>query len=294
MTGPQPWIWKALGVAGGLFRALPHPGAVRLGGLLGRTVARCTPERVERAVGRCERFLAVDRGEARRIVLGSYDHFGRSAAEFLRFPALVGHLGDWVTLEGEEHLRGALDRGKGVVLLTAHLGSWEMAAGVLAERGFPMNAIGAQQRDPRITDLIAELRLLHGVVTVGKGFDLKTAIQCLREGRILGILLDQDARDKGLVSPFLGAPASTPVGPVKLAHKLGAAVVPLQTVRLPDGVHHRLTLYPPLEDPRGIPFGEDAQASVDRCNGVLSRWIREHPDQWMWMYPRWATTLGDR
>lgn len=292
--GSQPWIWRALGVAGGLFRALPHREAVCLGGLLGRTVARLTGERVDRAVRRCERFLGVPKPEARRIVRGAYDHFGRSAAEFLRSPVLAGHLGDWVDLEGEENLQEALARGKGVVLLTAHLGSWEMAAGLLAERGYPMNAIGAQQRDPRITDLIAELRRLHGVATVGKGFDLKAAIQCLREGRILGILLDQDARDKGLVSPFLGAPASTPVGPVKLAHKLGASVVPLRMVRLPDGVHHRLTLFPALTDPEGRPFGEDPQASVDRCNEVLSLWIREHPDQWMWMYPRWATTLGDR
>ena len=115
------------------------------------------------------------------------------------------------------------------------------------------NAIGAEQRDPRITELVATLREAVGVRTIGKGFDLKGALRCLRRGEILGVLLDQDARSAGVVVPFLGYAASTPYGPVKMAAKLGARVVPLFMVRRQDGQHHDLFLLPPLGEAGGKP-----------------------------------------
>jgi len=290
----QPFIWAAIVAFRSLCNALPHERALSLGALLGRAVEKLSAKRVGKARARCERILGVSPDEARGIISGAYSHFGRSLVEFLRLPRMIGHIEELVTVEGEEHLRRAMEKGRGAIFLSAHIGNWEYGAALLAHRGFPMNAIGARQRDERITQAIADLRMSAGVKPLAKGLGLKGAVSCLRAGEILAVLLDQDARDAGIVSPFLGFPASTPTGPIRLARKFGCPVLPARVIRMPDGVRFQMTIDPPLEGAGGEPFGEDVQHAADRCNGTISSWIRHTPDQWLWMYPRWATTLGDR
>jgi KDO2-lipid IV(A) lauroyltransferase len=263
-----------------------------MGGSLGRTIGRLSGKRADRARARCAKVLGVDAGEASRIVSDAYGHFGRALVEFFRLPRLFERIDDFVAVTGEEHLRAALDRGRGVVLLSAHIGCWEYGAAVVSRHGFPMNAIGAEQRDPRMTNAIAELRSACGVRTVGKGMDLRAAVKCLKRNEVLAVLLDQDARESGIVAPFLGFPASTPAGPLKLAQKIGCAIVPVHIIRDPDGTHMSMTIDPALEGPDGGPFGADLQHAANRCNEVISGWIRRTPGQWMWMYPRWATTVS--
>lgn len=290
----QPVIWAALRFFRTLINALPHKTAVALGARLGSVVRVFSAQRVDKAAARCSRILMTDRGEAEGIINRAYSNFGRALVEFLRLPAMYERLDDLVTLKGEEHLRDAFKLGRGVIFLSAHIGNWEYGAALMARHGFPMNAIGAEQRDSRITEAIADARRRAGVKPVGKGLDLKAAIHCLKKGEVLAVLLDQDAREAGLVSSFLGVPASTPHGPLRMAHKFGAPVIPAHIVRNPDGLTFTMTIEPALSSPDGRPFGEDLQQAVDACNEAISAWIRRDPDQWMWMYPRWATTTGDR
>lgn len=290
----QPAIWAGLRAFRALCGALPHETAVKLGGRLGTLVEHRSEKRVLKTRARVQRVLGVQEDRAEEIVSRAYTHFGRSLVEFLRLPKMASRLDELITLEGEDNLRQALDRGRGVIFLSAHIGCWEYGAALLARHGFPMNAIGAEQRDPRITAEIARLRACGGVKTVGKGLDLRAAIDCLKKKEILAILLDQDAREAGIVSPFLGLPASTPSGPIRLARKFGSPIAPVHIVRNPDGITMTMTIEPAFEGLDGGPFGQDLQQAIDACNEAISRWIRETPEQWMWMYPRWATTLGDR
>ena len=279
---------------GRLCNALPHEKALSLGAFVGSAVKRHSPKHAEKARLRVARILGVGENEASAIISDAYRNFGRSLVEFLRLPKMANELDNIVELSGEEHLRNAYNKGRGVIFLSAHFGNWEYGAALMAKRGFPMNAIGAEQRDARITAAIEMLRAGAGVNPVGKGLDLKAAVSCLRKGEILAVLLDQDARDAGLPSPFLGVPASTPVGALKLARKYGSPVVPAHIVRVKNGSRFKMLIEPPLEGKNGEPFGEDLQYSVDLCNERISSWIRENPEQWLWMYPRWATTTGDR
>jgi KDO2-lipid IV(A) lauroyltransferase len=237
------------------------------------------------------KMLGATDARAREIIDGAYRHFGMAMVEFIRLPLMCGDIDSLVKVEGEEHIRRALERGRGAIFMSAHIGCWEYGAAVCARHGLPMNAIGAEQRDDRITQAIADLRSSAGVKPLGKGMDLRAAIDCLRKNEVLAVLLDQDARDAGVMSPFLGQLASTPIGPIKLASKLGSAVLPARITR--GGGRMTLVIDPPLEGRDGRPFGEDVQYAVDRCNEVISGWIREKPEQWMWMYPRWESTLND-
>lgn len=285
----QPLIWRALSIFRWVCCLLPHEKAVALGGRLGLLVARLSRKKVSAACARCERILGVSKSRAAEIVLGSYEHFGRAAAEFARIPVMAGKMTDLVRSSGHEYLFDAVESGRGAILATAHIGNWEYAASWLAHRGLPINALGADQRDDRITELIKELRRAGGSKALGKANDLKAMVKALQNGEIIAVPIDQDAREAGIVSPFLGFPASTPTGPVKLAAKLGCDVIPGTCVRNSDGITFTLKIFPPMKGRDGKPFGKDAQSSTDDLNAVISDEIRAHPEQWMWMYPRWQS-----
>ncbi len=294
MARRQPLIWFALCALVRLFRGCSHRMALRLGRMAGGLVRRFSASRVAKAEARVSRILNVSNEEARRIVRGVYAHFGMAAAEFARLPVDRDRVGERVRIFGEEHLKEAFAQGRGVILLSAHFGNWEVAAARLALLGYPMACINAPQRDPRVTALIWSLRECVGIQSVGKGVnDLRAVVSCLKEGRALAVLLDQDARDAGVVVPFLGAPASTPIGPIKMSQKLRTPILPAFCVRRrePQEGCFDLHLLPGFVVPAGE---EHVEWGAGRCNEVISEWIARHPEQWLWMYPRWATTLGDR
>ncbi|HOO64347.1 MAG TPA: lysophospholipid acyltransferase family protein [Synergistaceae bacterium] len=290
----NPKYWWFLLLFQKIVAIVPHSWGVALGGWMGFLLWAVDRSHVDAAESRCVRVLGVGVTLARSVVRRSYMNLGRGAAEFLRLPFMKNSLSRYVRVHGESNLAAAYAEGHGVILLTAHFGNWELAAARLAEMGYPMNAIGASQRHDALTDLIASLRESAGVRTLGKGFDLRRSLECLKEGELLGVLLDQDPREQGMVVPFLGIPASTPVGPVKMVHKRNARVVPLFIVRRKEGACHDLYLLPALEGDEGKPFGEDLEKSLTQCNDVLSSWIEKYPDHWMWLYPRWASTMEDK
>lgn len=285
--------WKLLQRAMVLLKAVPHSWATSIGGFMGLVLWGCSKKRVDRAEARCVMALGVGPTLARKIVRKSYINHGRCVAEFIRMPMMREKLSSFVSIHGKEHLDKAFKRGKGVILLSGHLGNWEFGAASLALKGYPINAIGADQRDSRVTDLITSIRGECSVKGIGKGFNLKAALGCLRSGEMLCILVDQDAKANGMVVPFLGLPASTPYGPVKIASKLGASVVPVFSVRRGNSDKFDLFFQPPLEMPHSPASEEDIKKAVESCNNVISDWIRQYPDQWMWLYPRWSSTLGD-
>ena len=291
----QNFYWYLICTLSRIFCALPHKAAVRLGAFLGRVMWLVCKSKVDKAETRCVRTLGVGVTTARKIVLDSYRNIGRAVAETLRLPKIAPTVEKYVSYVGRENLQNALDAGKGVILLLGHLDNWEIA-NIYTSRDFPLNVIAANQRDSRINDLLMKLRSLGGARNVQKGQGLKGALRCLRSGEILCILHDQDAKEHGVVVPFLGQPASTPVGIAKLAARFGSAVVPTHIVRNPDGFTHTITFEPQLADPSGATFGENEETALRLCNDRISAWILEHPEQWLiWLYPRWASTIqGDK
>ena len=264
-----------------------------MGGKMGRIVEFFSGGRVLKARSRVTRMLGSSERRSREIISGVYRHFGMALVEFIRLPIVYPEIEKFVTVRGEEHIFKALELGKGAIFLSGHIGCWEYGAAACSKLGIPMNAIGTQQRDYRITQAIADLRAGANVNPVGKGLDLRAAIECLRKNEVLAVLLDQNVREAGVMSPFLGHLANTPAGPIKLAHKIGSPILPAHITRDNGGVHMTLVIDPPLEGRDGRPFGEDLRYAADKCNEAISGWIREKPEQWMWVYPRWESTLND-
>lgn len=284
----QPVIYKALYAYRNLVSLLPRRAASRLGGAIGKLIYYLNHKKTVQAIARVEKYLGVSHKEAEKIIKKCYWHFGAAATEFARLPKDAKHITDFVEQDGVEHVLNPIKEGRGVLLVTAHIGNWEYAASALAHLGVPINGLGTDQRDERITQMIADIREAGGVKPLGKASDLRAVLGALQKGEMIAVPIDQDAKEKGLPSPFLGHIASTPLGVAKLAAKTGCAVVVGACLRKPNGDFVSKYM-PALELAGGKKFGEDVQASLDLANAQISDFIRENPWQWLWLYPRWES-----
>jgi KDO2-lipid IV(A) lauroyltransferase len=235
---------------------------------------------------------------AREIVKKAYVNMGRSMVEFSRLDVLRPKLASLVTVEGKEHLDEALRRGRGVLALTAHMGNWELAGARMVAEGYPMAPVYTPQRNTGgLEDLIDSQRTIAAGMRLipSEGFGLRGVFRTLREGSVLTLLQDLDARREGILIPFLGLPARTATGIVKLHRKFGSPVVPMVALRNLDGVHHTVhveRVLSDLPDEDGNLFGINMEKSLKMCNNVLERWISTYPEQWMWLLDKWESVFN--
>lgn len=281
------WIHRAIQVLVGAVGLLPLPVAARLGGALGRLAAAVLPRERRGAEGACARALGVSEAQASRTVRGAFGSIGRAAFELcaaVRRPEPL--LGKVVLPDADRRrLDDALASGRGVVFVTAHLGSWELLAWSLARAGYPIHTVAAPSYDPRLTRLVRRLRRERGVRSIFRAAPGAAArmIRVLRRGHVLGMLIDQSTRVPSIEVPFFGRPAPTPVGAAALALRFGAEVVAGFLVRAADGRYvariQRLAV-----TRRGA---EDIAENTLRMTRAIEDAVRGAPDQWVWMHRRW-------
>ncbi|MBN2719644.1 MAG: lysophospholipid acyltransferase family protein [Proteobacteria bacterium] len=276
----------------GIFRILPHDWAMAFGkglGALGYHLAR------GRRRTALENLEAAFRGEKtpdeiQRIALASFQHLGIAVAEFLRFlPDKAESLRERICVEGEENLEKALEGGRGALILSAHLGNWELVGLELVRRGYPMAIVTKIARDRAVDEFLTASREGAGIkVFQGRGL-FKESLRHLAKGGVLGSVLDQNARRReGVFVPFFGRQACTLKSLALLARRTGAPIVPIFAYR--EGWRHRIVCDPPL-DP-GVT--EDMEGDVVRwtaaCAEEVEKAIRRRPEQWMWLHNRWKTS----
>ena len=280
-----------------LVNILPHRVALGLGTLMGALLWALSKRKVDRAEARCVSVLGVGVTIARGIVRSSYINLGRSAMEFARLARLRARLSSLVVIEGKEHLDEAIARGKGVLMMTAHMGNWELGGARMVAEGYAIAPIYTPQRAAGgLNDLVSTLRTSGAGMEMipSEGFGMREIIRALRKEKLLIFLQDLDARKEGVVVPFLGLPSSTAVGIVKMHRRFDAPIVPVLALRNPDGVTHTVRVYEILSDLRdedGSLFGVNMEKSLKMCNNIIAGWVTEHPEQWMWLLDRWESTI---
>jgi KDO2-lipid IV(A) lauroyltransferase len=178
-----------------------------------------------------------------------------------------------------------------VVAITGHFGSWEMLAAAMAAHGFPFVAVQRPRESPLLDAVVARYRRAGGAEFLARGNAARTALRSLANGKAVAILYDQDApKDEGVFVPFFGRLASTRDGPVKIALRARAAVVPIFLHREGTSGKHVAHFRPavPLVRPEG-----DVEAAVRenvrRLTAVIEEEIRRAPDHWSWIHRRWRT-----
>ncbi len=269
------------------------PGqAGRLGAALGRTMFVCTPHR-RRIAFRNLSFALQEKGreERTRILRDCYDNIGRSLVEFMRLPSVSKKdaIHELISLEGEEHLRAALAKKRGVLLLTAHYGNWELVGAKLAASGYPLNVLARHQRDTGATRLVNSLRETAGMrVIPARKVDAAQILRCLKRGEIVGFLADQNAGRKGIFVDFFGRAASTHPGIALFALRTKAPVVPVFGLRNSDNRHVALLL-PEVKLIETGNMREDVAANTAAFTRLIEQQIRLRPELWFWLHDRWRT-----
>lgn len=224
----------------------------------------------------------------------SYRHLGRTSIE----TALLGSIGRKgliqlvETIEGWEMLEAALARGKGVVLVTGHMGNWELGGAYIAARGVPLDAIGRGMANPLFDAYLNRSREDMGLTIVHDSEAVRRTPRSLRAGRAVGFVADQGVL--GLAStfvPFFGRPAKTPRGAAVFALRFGVPVLFVVAIRKPNG-RYRL-VFERVEIKGTGDRDRDVDAIVARYTEQLEEWVRREPAQYFWQHRRWKRQPPD-
>lgn len=223
----------------------------------------------------------------REVVKKLYCNLSLSVMEFLILTKNPKAVSKWVTkVEGEEHLENLSKSGRGAVLLTAHVGNWELLAAWLACKGYPLVAGVRDPNDVHVSKLLAYYRKALGVETIPKKSLLLKGAKLLKQGKFIGILADQDGGTDGIRVSFMGKVASTVGGPAALSLLTKAPVVPIVSYRIAPYEHEILVL-PPIEPLYELPREEAIREMTIKFNDILEGFIRRSPEQWLWLHRRW-------
>ncbi len=276
-------------VAAGCARVLPRRWVEGLGGAAG-WLAGCVLG-VRREVARENLARAFpERSPAwrARVARESYRHLGRAAATTFRLARLTpAEIVAASSVEGWEHLAEPVARGRGAILVTGHIGNWEAGGGALACRGLPLDVVVRPQNNPLFDRALLRARRRLGMNVIPRGGSAHVLLRSLRAGRVVVLLGDQNAHARGLVVDFLGAPASTARGAALLSLRAGAPLVLGVSLHEPAAaVPHRLVLEP-VSIARAGPPARDVEALTRAHVAALERWVRRHPDQYLWQHRRW-------
>lgn len=234
----------------------------------------------------------------RAIIREMYRQFGQGAVEFFRLPRMVarGELDRIVTVEGEHMLRDAFAQGKGLLILTAHYGNFELLATFFAARGYQVNLVTRKLRNGVLDRFWAEQRRRLKIRAIFKDQSLKEVIGRLRRNEAMGYVLDQNmGPGQGVFVEFFGRPACTLNVVAVLAKRFGSPVVPVFISRDPsDPTRHRIVFEPPVpyESRSGDKTDADIVENTQGYTAIIERRVRERPDHWIWIHKRWKTRPG--
>ena len=195
-------------------------------------------------------------------------------------------------VEGREHMHRALDRGKGVIMFSAHFGNVDILIQIPRALGVPLSTPVEHIQPERLFRYTMRLRTSHGLRMYPTGGPMIGLYRALRRGEVVGLAADRAIDVSTRKVQFFGSPASLPEGPVRLALRTGAALVPGFGRRLPDNSFHA-HLEPALELPRSGDLEADIAAGMRLVVEAMERIISQEPEQWLMAKPVWPMDGSD-
>jgi Kdo2-lipid IVA lauroyltransferase/acyltransferase len=229
--------------------------------------------------------------ERKRILRGVFTSLGRQLAEVCRFPKYTReNVDEVVVYDGLENFQRAYARGKGVLFLTAHFGAWELSAFAHSLHGHWLHIVMRPMDNSYLDRLIQSYRTMHGNKTVGKDDFVRGLLAAMKCGETVGILMDTNMTPpQGVFVNFFGIPACTASGLARIALRTDAAVVPGFTIWDRGLGKYRLRFDPALELIRTGDLEADIVANTQMFTKVTEDYVRQYPDQWLWVHRRWKT-----
>ena len=194
-----------------------------------------------------------------------------------------------VSVSGEEHLKMAYEKGKGVICLIPHLSSWELSAVTPPMLGYKTIAASKPIKGFLVNKTMVWFRARRGMKNFSRVGSYNTLVQGLKEGNCLILMIDQDTRVKSCFVDFFGREAYTPLGAARLAADTDAAVVPMAMSRISAGKYH-FEILPEMAVIQTDNHENDLIANTQAQTKIMEYFISKNLTQWVWMHRRWKTT----
>lgn len=271
-----------------LVRCLPRPWALSLGRRLGRIAPRFLGDRYNLTCDNLRQAMP-DLGAAQieQLARANFEHVGMCGVEMLRFEKMTDQevLEQIDELSGREHLDEALALGRGVLVLTGHLGFWELGFRVMPQLGYPCDAVAKPMKNPMVDDFFTRIRTGSGARLINSKKGARPILKALQQDRCVVVLLDQHISPPGAVETnFFGRNAWTTTAITNLAMKYQVPVVPIFCLRQKDSRYHYWADPMILLDGDG---SEAVEANTQLLTGIIESAVRKDVTQWFWMHKRW-------
>ncbi len=235
-----------------------------------------------------------------KVVLGEVDkrklnhearwvlrNFGKYLVDFFRFSKLdKNFINKFITIEGKNYLDQALSEGKGAILLSAHLGNWELGGVVIALLGYPLNAVVLSHTNKKIDNLFVRQRSIKGVNVVPLGISIRSCFRALSKNELVVLVGDRNFSGQGLKMDFFGKKAVVPKGPAVFSIKSGAPIIPTFMIREKND-KFKLIFEPALScKPMGN-LDLDTKTITREALKALEKYIGRYPSQWFMAADLW-------
>ena len=223
----------------------------------------------------------------RAVARATFMHFGQVLLKLLTFSALSPEqILEHAEYEGDERVRLAYAKGKGVLFFTGHFGFWECQAIAHGTKLRPIGVLARSLDNRRLNDLLERIRTATGNHVIYRQGAVRRVLKTLAAGEGVAMLIDQHMHSPDAIwVNFFRRPAATTSTLAALAVRTGAAVIPVFAYPLPGG-RYRFVYESPVQPPEGE--GPDAiREFTQRCTDVLEMHVRNKPELWLWMHRRW-------
>lgn len=228
-----------------------------------------------------------DEASLRKMAKEVFRNFAKYLVDFFRFSKInENYICKFVKIEGLDNIKYALARGKGVIVLSAHIGNWELGGSVMSLSGYPLSAVALTHQDKKVNEFFTKQRLMGRVRPIKIGISLRSCYEILRGNGLLALLGDRDFTKNGIRVKFFGKKICIPRGPSAFSSKIGSAIVPSFMVREPDDTF-RLCIEKPIF-PSGNNGGEELLAMAEKYVPILESYIRKYPTQWFMFKDMWS------
>lgn len=231
------------------------------------------------------RFILPDEKEViiRKKVREVFKNFALYLVEFFRSPDIDEvYVKSHFSLIGKENLENALSKGKGAILLTAHIGNWELGGIVLSMLGYPIMAIALDHKNSKVNDFFKRRRVGKGMEVISLGVSVKQCFRGLRDNKFVAILGDRDFSNSSYSLDFLGRKKNIPRGPAVLAQSTGSPIIPVFVIRQELG-HFTIECLPPIEI-----SNETSEIEImKKCTKIIEDQIHKRPAQWLMFREFW-------
>ncbi len=287
------FAWASLNISSLIIRVLPERWLYGFANLIAAIGYRIAAKQRRIAMESLEIAFTGEKSaeEKKRIARDCVTFMAKGAVELMFLLDRPAALRESVHIEGREILDTALARGKGVILVSAHFGNFPLMMARIGLEGYKISGIMRAMRDERVERFFFGKRSRFNIKTIytqPRKACVEESIRVLRDNGALFIPIDQNFGTGGVFVDFFGHQAATATGPVVLARRTQAALIPCFIIRQPDDTH-RIVFEPPIDIKEGASDEETIIINIQRLTDIIESYIRRYPAQWGWIHRRWKT-----